>query len=256
VYDDSIQRCRCLPGRTLVGGQCLSPTLAATYCGPGYKLENGACSQAACRPGDELDHASGMCIPHEQVNQVARDMGVTVGAGQKLGCPPGQKLVLDGPNAACVPLAQTCAPDEAFDGRACVKLAKSCPEGAAWDEAQGRCVEFAKQSPEKGLAVDVGQWAFANFGPDGGNGTLRFCNAFTKKPWAFGVNEGSSALLRVAVKLTFPDAQIAKGTVATTTMFAAHSTPVVPRGAKEVDTAARPSWPRCSSKEGVRRRRA
>ena len=43
-------------------------------------------------------------------------MGVNVGAGQKLGCPEGQKLVIDGPSAACA-LAQTCARDENSTGR-------------------------------------------------------------------------------------------------------------------------------------------
>jgi hypothetical protein len=239
AYDDRIQRCRCLPGRALVGGQCLSPSVAAAYCGPGFRFENGGCSPNACRPGDELDHATGMCIAHEQVNQVATNLGVTVGAGQKLGCPAGQKLFIDGPNAACVPLAQTCAPDEAFDGRACVKLAKSCPEGSAWDEREARCVAFARQSPSEGLAVDVAQWAHASFGPDGGNGTPRFCNAFTKKPWAFGISEGSAALVRIAVTLTFADGQIAKGSPATAAAFAASGAPVPPKGAGEVQAAAR-----------------
>jgi hypothetical protein len=239
AYDNRIGRCRCLPGRALVGGHCLSPRVADAYCGPGYHFENGGCYPNRCRPGDELDHASGLCIPRERVNQVAGKMGVNVGAGQKLGCPEGQKLVIDGSNAACVPLAQTCARDETFDGKACVKVATSCPAGSAWDAAQGQCVEYAKESPSEGLAVNVAQWAAANYGPDGGNGTAAFCNAFTKKPWSFGVNEGSTAMVRVAVTAAFPEGQIAKGTVETTATFAASGNPVPPKAAADVQSAAR-----------------
>ena len=239
TYDNRSGHCLCLPGRSLVGGHCLSPRVANVYCGPGYRFENGGCYPNQCRPGDELDHATGMCIPHEQVNQVAGNMGVNVGVGQKLGCPEGQKLVIDGPKAACVPLAQTCARDETFDGNACVKVAQSCPTGAAWDAAQGQCVEFAKESPSEGLAVNVAQWALANYGPDGGNGNPAFCNAFTKKPWSFGVNEGSTAMVRVAVTTTFPEGQIARGTVQTAATFAGSGNPVLAKGAAEVQAAAK-----------------
>jgi hypothetical protein len=238
-YDDRIGRCRCLPGRALLGGHCLSPRIADAYCGPGYHFLNGGCYGNQCRPGDELDHASGLCIPREQVNQVASNMGVSVGTGQKLGCPEGQKLVIDGPSAACVPLGQTCARDETFDGKACVKVVHTCPEGSAWDATQAKCVEYAKESPSEGLAVNVNQWTLSNFGPDGGNGTAAFCNAFTRKPWSFGVNDGSTAMVRVAVTAIFPDGQITMGGVQTAATFAASGNPVPPKGTAEVQTAAR-----------------
>ena len=241
VYDNSMRRCRCVPGRVLVGGQCLSPRVASAYCGPGYHWQNNGCyPNQVCRAGDEIDHATGMCIAREQVNQVASDMGINVGPGQKLGCPAGQKLVIDGQRAACVPLAQTCARDETWNGQACVKAATpSCAEGSTWDAAQGRCVEFAKENPSKGLAVNVGQWSGVNYGPDGGNGAAAFCNAFARKPWSFGVNEGSSAVVRVSVNMTFPELAIARGTVQTRTAFAASGNPVPLKGAGEVDAAAR-----------------
>ena len=238
AYDNTIGRCRCKRGRALLGGHCVSPRVATAYCGPGYTYQNGGCYLNQCRPGDELDHGTGLCIPREQVNQVASNIGVNVGAGQKLGCPEGQKLVIDGPSAACVPLAQTCAKDETFDGKACVKRTDECPTGSAWDPGQSKCVEFAKESPSEGLAVNVAQWALANYGPDGGNGNAAFCNAFTRKPWSFGVNEGSTAVVRVAVTTTFPDGQIARGTVQTTATFAASGTPLLPKGAAEVQAAA------------------
>ncbi|MFT3768849.1 MAG: hypothetical protein QM820_25680 [Minicystis sp.] len=241
AYDNRIRRCRCLPGRVLVGGHCLSPRVANAYCGAGYHWENDGCyPDQVCRPGDEIDYATGRCIAREEVNRVASNMGVSVGPGQKLGCPPGQKLVIDDQRAACVPLEQTCARDETWNGQACVKAATpACAEGSAWDQAQGRCVAFAKENPAEGLAVNVSQWASTNYGPDGGNGAAAFCNAFAKKPWSFGVNEGSSAVVRVTVAMTFPELQIARGAAQTRTMFAASGNPVPQKGAAEVDAAAR-----------------
>jgi len=240
AFDNRIGRCRCLPGRILIGGHCLSQQVANSYCGLGYHWEKDGCYEdRVCRTGEELDHATGTCMPREQVNKVANDMGIRVGPGQKLGCPAGQKLVIDGQSAACVPLAQTCARDETWNGRACAKAVAACPEGAAWDAAQGRCVEFARENPSEGLAVNVGQWASTTYGPEGGNGAPAFCNAFVKKPWSFGVVEGSSAVVRVSVSLFFPDQQIARAAVQTSTIFAASGHAVPVKGAAEVDAAAR-----------------
>lgn len=239
AYDSRIGRCRCLPGRELVGGHCLSREVANTYCGTGYHWENGGCrADQTCNKGDELDHGTGRCIPREQVNQVAQNLGINVGPGQKLGCPEGQKLVIDGPSAACVPLSQTCARDETWNGQACVKTRAPCPEGSAWDATRNGCVAFAQENPSQGLGVNVGQWAYANYGPDGGNGTASFCSAFAKKPWSFAVNEGSTAVVRVTVKLLFPELQIARGTVQTLSVFGS-GTPVPAKGGAEVEAAAR-----------------
>lgn len=240
AYDNRIRRCRCLPGRVLLGGHCLSPRVANTYCGAGYHWENNGCRpDQTCRPGDELDHATGRCLPREQVNQVASNLGINVGPGQQLGCPEGQKLVIDGQSAACVPLALTCARDETWSGKACVKTAPACPEGATWDASKNGCVAFTKENPAAGLGVDVASWAMVNYGPDGGNGSAAFCNAFTRKPWSFGVNEGSTAVVRVEVSMAFPELQIARGVVRTRSLFAQSGNAVPAKGAAEVDAAAR-----------------
>lgn len=240
AYDNRLRRCRCLPGRVLLGGHCLSPRVANAYCGAGYHWQNGGCyPDHVCNAGDELDHGTGRCLPREQVNQVATNLGINVGPGQKLGCAPGQKLVIDGQSAACVPLEQTCARDETWTGQACVKATPACPEGATWDRAKNACVAFTQENPAEGLRVDVGRWAMANFGPDGGNGAAAFCNAFARKPWSFGVNEGSTAIVRVSVSMAFPDMQIARGAVQTRSVFGASGNPVPQKGAAEVDAAAR-----------------
>lgn len=236
AWDSRVSRCRCKVGYVVAGGQCLRPQQAAATCGRGYHLEGSGCVADRCRPGDELDQATGLCIPHEQVNRVAKDLGIPVGTGQKLGCPAGQKLVVDGATAACIPLSETCARDERWNGTACAKV-EECEVGASWDSQQGRCVPFAKASTEEGRSVDVSQWARTTYGPDGGAGATGFCGAFTKKPWSFGVTEGSTVMIRISVATSFPDGQIANGAVKATTVFAASGKPVPPKGADEVDAA-------------------
>jgi hypothetical protein len=86
--------------------------------------------------------------------------------------------------------------------------------------------------------VDVARWAITHFGADGGDGVPAFCNGFARKPWSFGVNEGSTAFVRVSVRLEFPGAEIARGAVTTAAVFAASGTPVLPKGASEVQAAA------------------
>lgn len=237
-FDVTQNRCRCLKGYLPVAGQCLTPQAANAYCGVGHHFENGGCVPDRCRPGDEIDQSTGWCVPRERVNEVATQIGVAVGAGQQLGCPPGQKLVLDGSTAACVPLSQTCARDETWTGQACAKVGQ-CPTGSMWDPALAQCVQYAQGSDEGGLMINVGQWASANYGPNGGMGTSGFCGAFAKKPFSFGIVEGASAFVRISVIMSFPGGEVARGVVQTATVFDASGNPVPPRGAAEVEAAAR-----------------
>ena len=237
AFDTRQNRCRCVVGYLAAAGQCLTPAAANAYCGRGRHWEGAGCAADRCRPGDELDHATGMCIPHDQVTQVATNLGVAVGKDEKLGCPAGQELVIDGGNAACVPKAETCAPDEVWTGQACAKVAQ-CPTGSSFDRALGRCVEYARGGSGE-LVVDVAQWAQSSYGPNGGAGSAGFCGDFTKKPLAFGVAPGATASVRVAVMLSFPDRTIGKGALRTVAVFDASGVQVPARGAAEVDAAAR-----------------
>ncbi len=238
AFDTRSNRCRCTVGHLSVAGQCLTPQEANSYCGLAHHWENGGCALDRCRPGDELDLSTGLCIPRDQVNQVGAGIGVQVNQGQQLGCPAGQKLIIDGKTAACVPLSQTCARDETWTGQACAKVVQ-CPTGAIWDANLGQCAQYAQGASGDGLKVNVGQWATSNFGPQGGPGTPAFCGSFSKKPWSFGVTEGSSVMVRVQVNLSFPDGEIAKGVAQTVTAFDNSGNPVPAKGAAEVDASAK-----------------
>jgi hypothetical protein len=236
-FDVNTKRCACDPGRVSLDGQCLTMQAANAYCGRGFRYDGRGCVMVQCPAGNEMDYATGQCIPQQRVNEVAANMGVQVGAGEKLGCPAGTKLVIDGNAAACVPLSQTCAPDETWNGQACVKAAQ-CPTGSALDPATGQCVNYAASSDSEELSVDVLQWAQANYGPNGGNGTPKFCGQFARKPWSFGVTEGTTAAIQISIALTFPDAQIQAGQVRSAANFAASGNAVPQRGATAVQEAA------------------
>ncbi|MEZ4312431.1 MAG: hypothetical protein R3F14_30755 [Polyangiaceae bacterium] len=237
-FDVKRNRCTCNADRIKVAGQCMTLAQANMYCGKGRAWSQGGCVQLGCKPGDEIDETTGWCVSKAQVDQVAANIGVSVGQGQQLGCPPGQKLVINGQNAACVPLSQTCAPDEQWNGQACVKVA-DCPTGATWDPALGQCVQYAQSAGEDELKVNVGQWVQTTYGPNGGNGTPAFCNQFAKHPLSFGVPEGSQLALRITVQLSFPDNEVAKGVVQTGTVYEANNAPPPSAGSAEVDAAAR-----------------
>jgi hypothetical protein len=228
------KRCVCDEGRVPLDGQCLTPQAASAFCGKGFRYEGGGCKLVDCPAGQEMDHATGNCVP---LQQVASNMGVQVGAGEKLGCPAGTKLVVDGNTAACVPLEQTCAPDETWSGQACVKVGQ-CPTGSVWNQATGQCVAYAQGGDAEQLSVDVVQWAQANYGPNGGNGTTKFCGKFARKPWSFGVAEGQTAAVQIAVNLSFPGGNISAGSVQTGPTFAASGNAVPARGAAAVQEAA------------------
>ncbi len=239
-FDMKTKRCSCDQGNVLVQGQCMPPDDANAFCGQGQHWQGTGCAHDGCRPGDELDQGTGKCIPHEQVNQLAaQNLGVQVGQGQKLGCPDGQKLIVEGPNAACVPLAQTCAHDETWSGQACVKVAQ-CAAGSSWDAAKGECVVFAKPAatPEE-KKVDVAQWAQTNFGATGGPGTAAFCGAFAKKPYLFAINAGTSATIRATLNLAFEGGDVAKGTVSAQAVYDTNAAAVPPRGVAEIEASAK-----------------
>jgi hypothetical protein len=233
-FDTRQNRCRCLAGRIALAGQCLTPVEANAYCGKGRVYASGGCQEIRCAPGELLDLGTGQCAPAQAVGQVGASMGVPVGSGQTLGCPAGQKVVLDGATAACVPAASTCAPDETWSGQACVKVG-ACPTGFLWDAAKAQCVKYASGSGDDELRVDVAAWTVATFGPMGGDGVPGFCGAFAKKPWTFGVAAGTQASVRIAITSVFPDGEVAKGAAQSITVFDLSGSPVPGAGAALVD---------------------
>ncbi|MCU0694644.1 MAG: hypothetical protein MUF54_24965, partial [Polyangiaceae bacterium] len=230
------ETCVCEQGRVSLNGACLAQAEANAYCGKGAVYSNYGCVRIPCGPGQELDQATGTCLDKKQVDKVAEQMGVPVGANQKLGCPPGLVLVIENPQtASCVPPQNTCSRDEIWNGRACAKLAR-CSPGWVYDATTNTCV--AVSTEEEKYTVDLPAWTFTSYGPAGGAGTAAFCSGFNKKPRTFGVMPGSSITVVVHVTVTAPGKNAQQASAATTALVQGSNAPVTQKGAAEIQQAA------------------
>lgn len=231
-YDLQKKSCFCVEGRISVQGQCMTQAGADAFCGKGYTYGENGCQAKACPDGQALDEATQKCVANAEV---AKNLGVDVGEGEKLTCEKGSTLVIEGSSGACVPNDQTCARDEVWDGNQCSKVA-SCPTGSAYDANKSQCVAYASAGED--AVIDVQKWTETNYGPNGGNGAGSFCNQFARRPWSFGVPQGQSATVQVAVKLAFPGGAVKAGTVSTDPSYVNNSTPVPQKGRDLVQNSA------------------
>jgi hypothetical protein len=236
-FDTQRRMCVCQRGRIALGGGCLTPQAANQYCGKGAHFENGGCAPNRCAPGLEIDQDTGMCTTPQQASQVATNMGVQVGQNQKLGCPQGEQLVVEGSQASCVPANQTCGRDEVWDGRACRKAAQ-CPPGAGFDPPSGTCIKFANAGGSSEYQVDLPTWVRTSYGADGGPGAPGFCGAFNKHPLAFGVKSGAKMSVKIGVRVDVPGGEIARASTQTLATVESNGQPVPAKGGGEVQQAA------------------
>jgi hypothetical protein len=236
-FDTQRRACVCQRNRVSLGGSCLTLEAANQYCGKGAHFENGGCAPNRCAPGLEIDQDTGMCITPQQASQVASNMGITVGQNQKLGCPAGEQLVVEGAQAACVPLNQTCGRDEVWDGHACRKTAQ-CPPGSSFDPPSGTCIKFANAGDSKEYQVDLPTWVRTSYGADGAQGTPGFCGAFNKHPIAFGVKSGATMRVKIGVRIDAANSEVARASVKTLATAESSGQPVPAKGATEVQQAA------------------
>ena len=220
-----------------MAGHCLDQPHASAYCGRGYAFQNAGCVKLSCKPGDNVDVSTGLCVPKEQI---AAQSGVQVGQGQKVGCPAGNTLVVDNGVAACVPAAQACAKDETWNGQACQKVA-SCTTGSAWDAARHQCIAFS-QNGSDAANIDVNTWAQTTYGVNGGPGTASFCSTFATKPYSLGISDGQTGIIRVTVSMTFGGRDVAKGQLATQAVYDTNGGAVPQQGAAAVQAGAQTSF--------------
>ncbi len=232
-YDTRRRVCVCRRDRVPLGGGCLTFQAANQYCGKGAHYEAGGCVPTRCPPGHELDQDTGQCITPQQTTQVASNMGVQVGQNR----PPGEQLVVEGQQAACVPIQQTCGRDEVWDGRACRKTLQ-CPPASTYDPQTNSCVKFATGAESKEYTVDLATWMRTSYGPDGGEGTSGFCGAFNKHPLAFGVRAGASIKVKIGVRVEVPESQVTRAKVSTQANADPSGQQVPAKGATEVQQAA------------------
>jgi hypothetical protein len=238
-FDTGKRACICQPNRFEIGGGCLTAEAANRYCGKGAHFENGGCAPNRCPAGLEVDQETGYCLTPQQATDVANNMGVPVGQNQRLGCPPGEQLVVEGKQAACVPIGQTCGRDEVWDGAACRKAAV-CPPGSGFDPATRTCLKFATGADAKSnpYTVDLATWMRTAYGTNGGAGTASFCGSFNKHPLAFGVPAAATVRVRITVQVQAPDGQVGAARAMTLAVNDATGQPTPAKGATEVQQAA------------------
>lgn len=235
-YDTNRETCVCSQGRVSLNSSCMTKAEADAYCGPTARYENYGCVPIVCPPGQEIDQTTGACLAKQQVDQVAENMGVQVGAGQKLGCPPGLVLVVENAQtASCVPPENACGRDEVWNGQVCAKV-QQCAPGWIFDASKNACV--AVNTDEDKYTVDLPAWTLATYGPAGGAGTPAFCSGFNKKPRTFGVGPGGSIRVVVDVQVQSPGQSVPQSQVATHAIIESSSAPVTQQGAAEIQQTA------------------
>jgi hypothetical protein len=237
LFDSARRRCVCERSRIALGGACLTLDAANRYCGKGSHFENGGCTHTLCPAGLEMDQETGYCLNRQQTSQVASNMGVQINSNQKLGCPPGEQLVIEGQQAACVPAKQTCTRDESWDGKVCRKTMQ-CPPGSGYDEKSLGCLPFTVAASSSEYTVDLPTWVRTTYGEDGGDGTVAFCGAFNKHPLAFGVRAGSTLRVKVSLEVQAPGQKVSDASALARTRSDPGGQEVPAKGNAEVQQAA------------------
>lgn len=234
-FDQRTRLCTCNSDRRLIGGACRTRAQADLWCGKGATWTPTGCAARTCAPGLVLDQDSDQCVPKQAIDQAAG-----VAAGQTLGCAAGTVLVVSQGAGSCIPVAQSCAKDEVFDGQACRKV-PACNQGAEYDPASRQCIQVVAAPPSSNDAlptVDVAAWSRTSYGPDGGDGSSGLCGPLAKKPVAFQVLPGGSIRVKITLDLNFAQPATESGSVATVAIVDGTGQPVAAKGATEVQSAA------------------
>jgi hypothetical protein len=183
----------CAPGLAVLDGACVAPRDVAAYCG-------GSCAPVRCDgAGEAVDLQRRACVPALTVRAIAsRERSLPDDA--RLACRGDGVLVATDDRVVCLPRSST------------------CPRGAPWEEAHRACVTPALCPPgslrsaaacidvvREGRVVDVGRWARAALGDDGGPGSPRVCGPLAASPWIFDVGSGGTREVALSVELVFRD---------------------------------------------------
>lgn len=196
--------CGCADGVALAGG-CVAPKTADAYCGPGARLADGVCAFRTCPDGQPLDVVSGDCVAPRSLREIAAASRVAFAAGERLVCDDGRAPVVDGEELACLGDAARCPRGTRAANGACVAPPRCGPGAVA---SRGRCAPVT--TPRDGAyVVDVGAWARAVFGPDGGVGTSDVCAPLALRARALGVAPLATGDLAVRIALRFPGNDVA-----------------------------------------------
>ena len=241
--------CACAPGLDPLLGACVTPAEAAAFCGPTATWDGHACASRAC-PASAPDAATGACVPSLRLRSLAlaalgaheasddREARSGVPEDRAVRCHDGQSLAVRDDQVACLPDAALCARGSIASGGACAPP-PPCAVGEV--TTAGRCVPLVTPGgAEDPFAIDVGAWATALLGPDGGDGTAIACGPLAASPGAFGVAHGARGSVRVAVDLRFPDNDVTRLVLRVSATDVDTHRPVPPAAARVTRLAVEP----------------
>jgi hypothetical protein len=199
--------CRCDRGLFVLEGACVGPRELDAYCSP-LASRSGTCEWATCAGSEPLDLATGRCAPARAAREIAAQAR-PIPEDLALGCHEGRSLVVRTDYVACIPAAETCPRGTTWDaGAARCAPVPSCAPGevrAERDGAPAGCVRVLTRVAEGPPVVDVGRWAGAMLGTDGGEGTARLCRPFAQALAGDDVGAGGARTLALSIQLLFPD---------------------------------------------------
>ncbi len=226
------RECRCAPGLILLEGACVGPRELDSYCGA-PALGSASCRAVSCPEGDPIDLTTHACAPASAARAVIARVR-PIPDELALGCHEGRALVLRGEDVACVPRAELCPRGAAWDAKAAhCAPAPACGAGQLRDDG-GRCIGVVTRvSPRDDGApvVDVGRWAEAMLGTDGGEATARLCGPLAEHTPELDVGPGGARTLTLSLQLAFPDNDVTQVSGRADTTDTASHQPVLGVGA-------------------------
>jgi hypothetical protein len=182
-------RCVCAPGRELLMGACVTPTLGDAFCGLAERSGPDGCSFRTCSIGQRLDVASGTCES----------------AWGLASCGEHELPLLESGQVSCVHPDATCPRGSRRTGGACARP-PSCPPGSLPDRGSCRAVVTAGA---RGLSVvDVGAWMALVIGIDGGLGTASLCQPLAQRPAVFSAAADGPLQVDIQVTVILPDQDV------------------------------------------------
>lgn len=210
--------CRCRSDLRGILGACVSPGLAARYCGAAAVPGAAGCvARPECPAGTALDLGRGECTTAAVVAGLAAERGTLLGARDGVGCEAGHRLVVGSAPSAPRPDRVGCVGPSrcrrgsfrSADGRCAPE--PICAAGTIFDASAGRCLPLIVAGAGDVPLVDVVRWVHATLGRDGAEGAAPLCAALAWAPGALvpalddRAAPRGAALTTVELALRIPD---------------------------------------------------
>ena len=233
-YKGKRPKCECKRDFVQLTATCLTLAEANASCGPAYEYDSLgiACVARTCPAGQVLNAQDGSCENQKDSDAaVAAKAGLTLKAGQTIGCPADYTYVVNNHDGACIPNELTCGAGKGYEVDQCVS--ERCPLGTVWERARTnasavtRCMMLA--AGEDKTAFRVEKQLSAAMGS-------AFCAPHAKNPGGFKVAPGGQTTITIAVTISIPGNEIEQTRLVgvKTTMGGAELTPEMYPGVANV----------------------